>query len=126
MLITERDLQVEHLLSVALEAKMPRLNDPGMDGTNGNFVNLFPFNAVEICHTNERFFSGFPAPGIVSGTIRLVKPDRLEPRVSFRAHSILLGNLSFKEMNLWAIGRHRGKPIGIERYLPDAQNTSRA
>ena len=48
MLVAERDLQVEDLLAVALEAEMPRLDDAGVNGADGDLVDLFALDAEEI------------------------------------------------------------------------------
>ena len=41
MLVAQRDFQMVNRLAVALEAKMARLDDAGMNGTDGDFVDLF-------------------------------------------------------------------------------------
>ena len=48
MLITERDLQVEDMLAVALEAEMPRFDDAGVNGTDRDFVDLFSLDPEKV------------------------------------------------------------------------------
>ncbi len=48
MLVAERDLQVKDLLAMALEAEMPRLDDPGVNRANRDLVDLFAFNPEKV------------------------------------------------------------------------------
>ncbi len=47
MLVAQRDLQMQHLLAVALKAEMPRLDDAGVNRTDRDFVNLTAFDPEE-------------------------------------------------------------------------------
>ena len=48
VLIAERDLQVEDLLAVALEAEVPRLDDAGVNRADRDLVDLLSLDAVEV------------------------------------------------------------------------------
>src|SRR5689334_1711515 len=69
VLVAERDLQVEDLFPMALEAKMSRLNDASVDGADSHLVNLFSFNAVEIHDADDRHLAHLPAPRIMTRPI---------------------------------------------------------
>ena len=49
VLVAQGYLQMEHGLPMALEAEMPRLDHPGMNGTHGHLVYLLSVNAEELC-----------------------------------------------------------------------------
>ena len=53
MLIAERDFQVKHVLAVALEAEVPRLDDARVDGADGDLVDLVALDAVEVGHADQ-------------------------------------------------------------------------
>ena len=53
MLKTERYLQMKDLFPVALETKMPRLDDAGMYRSDRDLMHFVPFNPVEIHHGRE-------------------------------------------------------------------------
>ncbi len=48
MLVAERDLEVEDVLAVALEAEVPRLDDAGVDRADGDLVDLVALDAEEV------------------------------------------------------------------------------
>ncbi|OQA10279.1 MAG: hypothetical protein BWY66_00225 [bacterium ADurb.Bin374] len=48
MLISERDLEMEHLFPVALEPEMARLDDACVHGADSHFVNFLALDAEEI------------------------------------------------------------------------------
>ena len=48
VLVAERDLEVEDLLAVALEAEVPRLDDAGVDRADRDLVDLLALDAVEV------------------------------------------------------------------------------
>ena len=54
VLIAERDLEMEDVLAVALEAEVPGLDDPGVDGADGHLVHLVALDAVEVRHADQR------------------------------------------------------------------------
>src|SRR5262249_17049243 len=93
VLISERNLQVEHLFAVALKPEVPRLDDPRMDGADGHLVDLFSLHTVEVRNADHRRLVRLPTPRIVAWPIRSMEPDRLEPGVAFRADAVLLGDL---------------------------------
>ncbi len=84
VLVAERDLQVEDVFAVALEAEVARLDDAGVYRPDCHFVNGFALDPVKVHHADERLLSWRPAPGIVAGTVGSVEADRLEPRMAAR------------------------------------------
>ena len=114
VLIAERNLQVEDLFAVALEAEMPRLNNPGMNRTDCDLVNLLASDSVKVGDADNRVLSLGPTPGIMTGSPRALKADRLEPGVSFRPHAELLGDLALEEMDLRAVRRQRGECVRLQ------------
>ena len=50
MLVAQRDFQMVDRLAVTLEAKMARLDDAGMDRTDGDFMDLFARHLEEVGH----------------------------------------------------------------------------
>ena len=61
VLVAERDLQVEDLFAVALEAKMARLDDAGVDRADRHLVDLLALDAVEVRDADDR--ASRPASG---------------------------------------------------------------
>src|SRR6266540_4308885 len=100
---------MKHLFSVALEAKMPRLDDTGMDRSHCDFVNLLALNAVEVRDTDGWPLARASAPGVVGWPIRRMKTNGFEPWMAFGPHAVLLGELAFEEVQLRAIRRQRRK-----------------
>ena len=54
MLIAERDLQVEDLLAMALEAEMPGLDDPGVNRADRDLMNFLAFDSKEVGDADQR------------------------------------------------------------------------
>ncbi len=104
VLITQRDLQVKDLLAMALEAEMPRLDHARVNRTNRDLVDLFPFNPEKVHDPNNRIFARRPVPRVMAGSIRAMKPNRLEPGMPFGTDAVLLGKLALEEMDLRAVG----------------------
>ena len=117
MLIAERDLQVEDILAVTLETEMSGLDHAGMHGADGHLVDLFAFHAIEIGDAADGRFAAGAAPGVVPRPIRGMEPQRLEPRMPFRPHAVLLGDLPLEEMDLRAVRRERRKAIRFQPRL---------
>ena len=57
VLIAQRDLQVKDLLAVALEAEVPRLDDAGVNRTDRDLVDFFPFDPEKIRDADDRSFA---------------------------------------------------------------------
>jgi hypothetical protein len=57
----------------------------------------------------------------MSGPIRRVKANRLEPGVALRTNAVLFGNLALEEMGLGTIRRHRRKAVAIKRRTDNLQ-----
>ena len=109
VLVAERDLQVEDLLAVALEAEMPRLDDAGVDRADRDLVDLLALDAVEVGDADDRGLARLPAPGVVARAVRGVEADRLEPGMPLGTDAVLLGDLPLEEVDLRAVGRQRGE-----------------
>ncbi len=62
VLVAERDLQVEDLLAVALEAEVPRLDDAGVDRADRDLVDLLALDAVEVGDADDRGFARLAGP----------------------------------------------------------------
>src|SRR5438876_2102742 len=115
VLIAERHLQVEYVFPVALEAKVPRLNDAGMNRADGHLVDLLSPDAVVVGNSNRRSFARAPAPGIVARAIAGMKAHRLEPGMPLGADTVLFADFPLKQVNLRALRRERGEAVGLER-----------
>ncbi len=108
MLVAERNLQVEHLLAVALEAEMPRLDDARVDRADGDLVDFLALDAEELRHARQDFLVRLAAPRVAAGAVRAMEPDRLQPRMAFGPHAPLLGDLALEPVRLRAVGRQGG------------------
>ena len=65
----------------------------------------------------ERVLARLPAPRVVTGAVRAVKANRLEPGMAFRTEPVLLGQFPLEKVNLRALGSERGKPIRCQSRL---------
>jgi len=77
-----------------LEAEVARLNDPRVNRSDGDLVNLVPFDAIKIHRTDGRQFRASFGPR---------KPHRLEPRMIDRNNAVLFGDLALEELGLRAL-----------------------
>ncbi len=68
MLVAESYFQVENRFSVALKAEMTRLDDSGMDRTDGDLMDLIPGNPEKISDTGENIFVPTASPGVPAVT----------------------------------------------------------
>ena len=100
MLVAEGNLEVEYLLAVTLEPKMPRLDHARMNRADRDLVHLVARDPEEVRHARRDRGVRRPAPGVVAGTIGVVVPHRLKPGVPLERHAVLLGNLALEEMRL--------------------------
>src|SRR6266849_219309 len=100
---------------------MARLNDAGMHRSDGHLVGFIPFDPIKIHHPHGRIL--ISAPGIMARAIGLVKPEWLEPRMAFRAQAPLLGDLTFKPLNLRALRSQGGKRLAGHTRFDDMQQT---
>src|SRR5205814_1408878 len=98
----------------ALKAKVARLDNPGVDRTDGDLVNLLASDPVIVGDADHRALSLGPIPGIMTGPPRALKADRLEPGMSFRPQAELLGDLALEEMDLRALRRQRGECVHLQ------------
>jgi hypothetical protein len=90
MLVAEGDLEEQHALSVALETKVSRLDDPGVHRADRDFVDLVAVHPEEVRRARSR-----ACPE---------EPDRLEPGVPLRDEGKTLGDLPLEEVRLRALG----------------------
>jgi hypothetical protein len=108
MLVTERDLQMEHRLAMALEPKAARLDHARVNRADRDFVHLIALDFEIIHHAGQNRGARRAVPGIFVGAIGAMKTNRLEPGMAFRFDGPLLGDLAFKQVRLRAVGRQRG------------------
>src|SRR5437764_12855443 len=85
-----------------------------------NFISL---ETIEVGHPELRMHVGWPAPGITAAPRRM-EADRLEPGVAFGPHAPLLGDLTFEQMGLGALPRHR-RELAIHLRARDLERTNR-
>ena len=83
---------MQHLLAVALEAEVARLDDPRMHRSHRHLVDLVALHAEEVRDT---------------GAIALLEAHRLEPRMAPRGDAQLLGDLALEEVRLRALRGQR-------------------
>ena len=69
VLVAQGDLQVEHLLAVALEAEVARLDDPGVDRADRHLVDLLALDPVEVDHARPDGLRSV-APGVAAPAAR--------------------------------------------------------
>jgi hypothetical protein len=81
---------------VALEAKVSRLDDPGVDGADSDFVNFLPFDSVKIGHSDDGACAPLSSPCIVARAVGCVETHRLQPGMAFWTRAELLGNLALE------------------------------
>ncbi len=86
VLEAELDLQVVDVLALAGEPEVARLDDPGVDGADADFVDLLAVHAEEGVGRLARRRAGDAAP------------DRLEPGMAVRLDAELLVDLPFEEV----------------------------
>ena len=107
VLVSERDLEMDHTLSVALEPEMSRLDDARVHGSDPDFVDFFPLDFEEIGDSRNQGITLRPVPSVAAGTVRLVVSDRLEPGMPLRPHAPLLRDLTLEEVSLGEVGGER-------------------
>ena len=95
MLIAQRYLQMENVFAVTLEAKVSRLDDSGVYGTDGDFMDFVSAHGEEVGYSRE-----YPLSNAAARSIRGVKPDRLEPWMALRLNLPLFGNFALEPMCL--------------------------
>ena len=111
VLEAEGDLEVEDALAVALEAEVPRLDDPRVDRADGDLVDLVPLDAEEVADGGQDRLALLPPPRVVARTPRRPVADRLEPRVPLGPEAELLGHLPLEEVRLRRGGRQRREAV---------------
>ena len=67
VLVTERDLEMEDVLAVALKAEMARLDDARVHGPDRDLVDLGSGNGEEVHDAGRDRLGGAPAPGVAPG-----------------------------------------------------------
>ena len=130
MLVAERDLQVEDVLAVALEAEVARLDDAGVNRADGDLVDLLAFDPEEVSRRRSAG-SARPRrrpPGVVAGAVGAMKPDRLEPGMPLGNDPPLLGDLALEPVRLRAVrasALDSGPPTSVSSTT-DARRDRRA
>src|SRR2546425_5445343 len=107
---------MEDVLTVALEPKVAGLNHTRVNRSDRDFVDFLALHSIEVRHSHERLLVIRPFPGVVAWPQRLVKADRLEPRMSLGTKTELLGDLALEQMSLRAFGCQ-----GVEFVVLDAR-----
>src|SRR3989339_332657 len=105
VLIAERNLKMENLLAMTLKAEMPRFDDAGMNRPDGDLMDFFAFDTIEIgdARNNRRFGRSIPAVFVFA--IRMMKANRLQPGMTQRMHTPLFRQFAFEPVSLRASGR---------------------
>jgi hypothetical protein len=96
MLVPKRDLEKQDLLAVRLKAKMAWFDDSGMDRTNGDLMNLFASNPVEVVLKAGPWIR-WP---LKRGVVWRVASQRLERWVSLGDRGALLRDLALEALGL--------------------------
>src|SRR5439155_18862262 len=66
VLVAQRNLQVEDLFAVALEAEVARLDDAGVDRADRDLVDLLALDTVILGDADHRRLARRPAPGVAA------------------------------------------------------------
>ena len=117
MLVAQLDLQVEHLLAVALEPEVPRLDHARVDRADRDLVRLRAFDPEVLRHARLNRLR-VAAPGVLPRPVARVEPDRLEPRVALGHDAPLLGQLPLEPVGLRGVrgqGRVVVADVGAQR-----------
>src|SRR5690242_1777097 len=102
MLVAQRDLEMQHGFTRALETEVAGLDDPGVDRADGNLMNLRPLNPIEIANCRSK---------------AMVQPNRFEPRMPGGHEPVLLPDFAFEEVSLNGSGCERRVAAGDRRAL---------
>ena len=97
----QRDLEMEHLLSVADEAEGPRLDDPCMNRADIDLVQRRSVHRVEGVVVHRA------AAVVAVGR----KAQRLGPRHAVEADAVALGDVAFEGVQGGVYGRQRGQGL---------------
>ena len=106
VLVPEDDLEVEHLLAVALEAEVAGLDDAGVHRADRDLVHLLALHREERVLAGDRRRGGGAAEGVRAGAARRLEAERLRPRVPLGHDAELLGDLALEGLRR---GRHGGE-----------------
>src|SRR5262245_32721054 len=87
MLVAQSNFQMQHFFAVALESKMSRLDDAGVNRPDGDLVNLAPLHAEEFAVSRGN------AVGARSA-------HRLEPGMAGGLQTVLLENFALEQVRL--------------------------
>ena len=93
VLVSERDLEMDDPFAVAIEAKMPGLDDAGVDRADRDFMDFGAGHLEEI--------------GLADGGAGRREADRLQPRMAVRIDAPLLMDLALEMVRRRAIRRQR-------------------
>jgi hypothetical protein len=105
-LVAELDLEGTYGLSVALESKVTWLDDAGMHGADGDFVDRWSFDTEEGMRARDTPALGCEPPVLTQG---------FEPRMPLRLDGVVLEELALEGLRL---GELRGEG-GIASRLRD-------
>ena len=82
MMVAKRDFQMINMFAMALEPEMSRFDNSGVNRSNGYFVNVFAFDAVEVASAGQ------------DGCVRVTQ--RFKPRMTFRFQPELFSDFPFE------------------------------
>ena len=100
MLVPERYLQVEDLLTVTLEAEMSRFDDSRVYRADRDLMDFLSAHGEEVGYSGERRLGG-----AIRRPIGRVEPDWLEPGMALRLNLPLLRDFALEPMRLRALER---------------------
>jgi hypothetical protein len=112
VLVAERDLEVEHLLAVTLEAEVAGLDHSGVYRSDRHFVYLVALDAV-VVHLSDR------------RAVLAREAHRLRPRVPDGLETERLGELALEQVELRALGSQRAERTVRDRADRHAQHAGR-
>ena len=114
VLEAQADLQIEHVLAVALEAEVTGFDDARMHGAHGHFVDLAAFHAVVVALGRAGAFRARGGRGVAHG---------LEPGVALGHDAPGLADLTLEALELGAFLAHgriafQRQAAGGPQFLP--------
>jgi hypothetical protein len=114
MLVPQGNLEVVDVLAVALKSEVTGLDDPGMNGADGDLVNLVSLDAIEIHDTDNGDVAFWSFPRVVSFAPRTNEAHRFEPRMPVRRDAPLFRDVTLEQVDLWTFRRHRREAVTLE------------
>jgi hypothetical protein len=116
VLVAERDLELEDVLAVALEAEVAGLDDAGVHRPDRDLVDRLALDAAELAHADHGTLAGLApeAEGAGSRGERLEEAQRVEIGVAEGLDAVLLGDLALEQVHLRGARRERAEEAAVE------------